>query len=68
MHQSPICISRAIICNINMYTDFFLVQVYAERTKMLVVNCARHAASVGVGHFIEVSTAQVYVSDKVYIV
>eukprot|EP00123_Amoebidium_parasiticum_P001051 comp12041_c0_seq1/m.6743 comp12041_c0_seq1/g.6743 ORF comp12041_c0_seq1/g.6743 comp12041_c0_seq1/m.6743 type:complete len:359 (-) comp12041_c0_seq1:222-1298(-) len=39
-------------------------EIYMERTKLQTVNCAKHAASVGAVRFVEVSTAQVYTSDK----
>ncbi len=40
-------------------------QVYEEKVQTLSVNCAKHAASLNVGVFIELSTAQVYDADKV---
>lgn len=42
-----------------------IVQVYQERVYGVSVNCAKEAAKTGVRRFVEVSTAQVYNSDKV---
>lgn len=39
--------------------------VYDEKVRLLTVNCAKEAARLAVGIFIEVSTAQVYDADKV---
>lgn len=39
--------------------------VYDEKVCQLSVNCAKEAAKLNVGIFIELSTAQVYDADKV---
>ena len=39
-------------------------EVYDEKVRLLSVNCAKHAAKLAVGVFIETSTAQVYDADK----
>lgn len=44
---------------------FFTVQVYKELVYDITINCANEAVKTGVKRFINVSTAQVYNSDKV---
>jgi dTDP-4-dehydrorhamnose reductase len=42
-------------------------EVYDEKVYLLSVNCGKQAAKSNVGVFVEVSTAQVYDGDKVWI-
>lgn len=44
---------------------FLFVKVYRERVYGVSMNCAHLAAKYGVKRYVEVSTAQVYNSDKV---
>lgn len=41
------------------------IQVYRDLVYTVTVNCAQEAAKCGVKRFVDVSTAQVYNSDKV---